>query len=126
MKVMVGIQGENAARVHPNGGGQTVGEIALANHYGTSNAPARPFLTVTLARRKADISRVFAAAVKSGRTPQEIGDLVGLYVVGAVQETISDGVPPPNAPSTIERKGSSTPLIDTGILRQSINHEVKL
>lgn len=32
---------------------------------------------------------------------------------------------PPNAPSTIERKGSDKPLIDTGELRKSISYVVK-
>lgn len=32
---------------------------------------------------------------------------------------------PPNAPSTIKRKGSDRPLIDTGALRQSITYVVR-
>lgn len=126
-KIIVGVQGQNAARVHPLGRqGQTVGEVAIANHYGTTNVPARPFLTIAKQRHAAQIKRVFAAAVKSGREPQVVGELVGAYVVGLVQETISDRIPPPNAPSTIEKKQSDTPLIDTGILRQSIDFVVEV
>ena len=37
------------------------------------------------------------------------------------------GVAPsePNAPSTIRKKGSDKPLIDTGRLRQSVNYVIK-
>ncbi len=31
----------------------------------------------------------------------------------------------PNAPSTVERKGSSSPLIDTGRMVQSVRYEIK-
>lgn len=50
---------------------------------------------------------------------------VGLWAQGSIQQRISDGIPPPNAESTIRRKGSSTPLIDTGQLRTSIKYRVK-
>ena len=32
---------------------------------------------------------------------------------------------PENAPSTIAKKGSSNPLIDTGEMRSKVSHEVK-
>ena len=34
-------------------------------------------------------------------------------------------IPPPNAPSTVARKGSSATLIDTGALRQAISYVVR-
>jgi hypothetical protein len=51
--------------------------------------------------------------------------LIGMRVVGDIQDRISDGIPPPNSPITIARKGSSKPLIDSGQLRQSISFEVR-
>jgi hypothetical protein len=51
-------------------------------------------------------------------------DLFGMSVVGEIQLRIADGISPPNAIATVESKGSSKPLIDTGRLRQSITHEV--
>ena len=36
------------------------------------------------------------------------------------------GIPPENAPSTIRRKrGSTTPLIDTGVLRSSVSYRAE-
>jgi hypothetical protein len=51
--------------------------------------------------------------------------LMGVLVTSAIQEQIANGVPPPNAEETIDRKGSSTPLINHGQLRQSIAYEVR-
>ena len=47
---------------------------------------------------------------------------VGSYAVAVCQEHISAGIDPPNAESTIAKKGSSTPLVDNGTLRQSITY----
>ena len=43
-----------------------------------------------------------------------------MFVRGLVQETIKEGEFSPNAPSTIKKKGSDKPLIDTGHMRQSV------
>ena len=43
---------------------------------------------------------------------------------GAMKLKFTDGTLTPNAPSTIKKKGSSRPLIDTGQLRQSISNKV--
>jgi hypothetical protein len=42
-----------------------------------------------------------------------------------MQQRIADRIDPPNAASTIKRKGSSVPLIDEGILRTSILGQVE-
>ena len=50
---------------------------------------------------------------------------LGEKVVADVQRKIVALKDPPNAPSTIAKKGSANPLIDTGRLRQSIDFEVR-
>lgn len=50
---------------------------------------------------------------------------LGEYIVGQLQEYMTDLRIPPNHPFTIEQKGSSNPLIDTGRLRQSITYRIK-
>lgn len=52
-------------------------------------------------------------------------DTLGEYIVGQLQEYMTDLTTPPNHPFTIAQKGSSNPLIDTGRLRQSITYRVK-
>lgn len=55
---------------------------------------------------------------------QTFFELLGSYIVGVMQEYLTDLRTPPNSPFTIARKGSSNPLIDTGRLRQAITHKV--
>lgn len=47
-------------------------------------------------------------------------DTLGEYVVGLVQEYMTDLKSPPNHPATVAGKGSSNPLINTGRLRGSV------
>ena len=57
----------------------------------------------------------------SGRAALE---MIGGYVVTHVQAYMIDLKTPPNVPSTIARKGSSNPLIDTGQLKDAITWRV--
>jgi len=43
---------------------------------------------------------------------------------GIVQEYMTNLKSPANAPSTIKRKGSANPLIDTGQQRQSVTYSI--
>lgn len=51
-------------------------------------------------------------------------DLLGDYIVGQLKGYMTELDSPPNSPVTINNKGSSNPLIDTGRLRQSITYKV--
>ena len=46
---------------------------------------------------------------------------IGVYLKGVVQKEIVDGDYAPNAESTIKRKKSDRPLIDSGYMRQSVS-----
>lgn len=52
-------------------------------------------------------------------------DRIGLELVDGIVTRIETGIPPANSQETIDRKGSETPLIDTGQLRSSIIYEVE-
>ena len=52
-------------------------------------------------------------------------NLLGVQIASLIKRKITILRDPPNAPSTIAQKGSTNPLVDTGRLRASINHEVK-
>ena len=49
---------------------------------------------------------------------------VGLVGQGIIQRQIVLLREPPNAPSTIENKGSSNPLINLGFMRQSVTWKI--
>lgn len=50
--------------------------------------------------------------------------LIGLQQESAVRQKITNLKTPRNRPSTIKRKGSSNPLIDSGIMRGSIKYKL--
>lgn len=115
---------------------------AAANEFGTDVIPERSFLRSTVDLHRADYEKELADAVGlmidsvskggvfSGGGRAAIAQAkkalqrLGLRAVGDVQAQIVEIRDPPNAPSTIARKGSSNPLIDTGRMRQSVSFVV--
>ena len=51
-------------------------------------------------------------------------DLTGAAIAGQLRQSIVDLQEPPLAASTIQRKGHVKPLIDSGVMLSSIDHEV--
>jgi len=104
-------------------------DVAVANEYGTDNVPARPFLSLSSADIKnqcATILEQSVVALNNNNTQQhdQLLDAAGSLAAGIVKQQITDLRSPPNAQSTIERKGSSNPLIDTGLMRQTVTYKV--
>jgi hypothetical protein len=57
--------------------------------------------------------------------PQLFADMIGLEFAGRIQQKLRNLRDPANSSMTVERKGSSNPLIDTGRLVGAIRHEVE-
>jgi len=118
----------------PRGTDSHVLSKAVWNEYGTETAdgeehiPERAFFRNGMkdsARQfKSTLNRLGRKVLNGTLTSSQAVDQVGLFGVGKIQQSIVDLKDPPNAPSTIARKGSSNPLIDTGNMRQSVTHEV--
>lgn len=128
-EVTVGVIGDEASQAH-RGSEETVVEIGTKHEFGI-DVPKRSFIRDTVDARQPDIQDLLRAAGKrildrGVRRLEKIPEVFGLLVVGMIQERIAAGIPPENAPETIEKKGSSTPLIDTGQLRSSITHKVEV
>ena len=106
-------------------------DIALWNELGTSGAhpiPARPFLRQSVDGNEDKIRAHCAQqarAIARGGTAEEALKKIGIHMKGIIQKTIKEGSFVPNAPSTIRKKGSDKPQIDTGRLRQSVNYHIK-
>lgn len=110
--------------------GPTLNEVMLIQEFGSekANIPERAPLRSTIDLEASTVEKAFVRLVGKSLDAGDRANVVlhggllaiGTYVVGRIQARISDGIAPPNAPSTIARKGSSTPLIDTGRLRQAI------
>jgi len=103
--------------------------IAGANEFGTENIPARPFIRSTvdqLEDKYADKTKRLAGSLLDGRlSKREALSLLGQIVEGDIKNTIVTLREPPNDPSTVKKKGSDNPLVDTGLLGGSIRYIVK-
>lgn len=123
-RLTVGIHAAEGAPVHPEAeAGETIQEIAEKNEFGLGQ-PRRSFIADWFDTRKDWVqTQAREAVIRAARagSPIRIGlEQLALLVQADVQKRIRDGIPPPNAPLTIAKKGSSTPLIDSGVLRSAI------
>lgn len=99
--------------------------LAAVLEFGNERIPSRPFLRQTLAENQEKYIALFVKLFESGVSIDKIYEQIALIAQGDVQQNIVNGKWAANAPSTIKRKKSSKPLIDTGKLRQSVKGIVK-
>ncbi len=108
--------------------GVDICDIAMWNELGTSRAPARPFMRQTVDNHEGEVNALLEQARKSllsGASGEQVLKEIGLKVKDMMQAEILNGGFVPNAASTVRKKGSSKPLIDTGGMRQSVNYVIK-
>jgi phage gpG-like protein len=134
---LVGVQGSEAAAQHP-GSPMTVVAIATIHEFGKV-IHKKDGSEVVIPQRSFIRAAIDEHAVKLQRTATAVGqgvllgkfavgqalNLLGEQATGIMKKRIADGISPPNRPSTIARKGSSKPLIDSGQLRGSITHKAE-
>lgn len=110
--------------------GMSNDELAAIHEFGTEDGrvPERSFLRSTMKAQRRPWLDFLAARMKrvvAGKLPALAAlEQLGLKAAGDVKAAIVAGIDPSNAPSTVAAKGSDTPLIDTGRLKESIMHEV--
>jgi hypothetical protein len=129
-RIDVGILEADGARAHD--GDLTVIEVAVINEFGGSDSdpPARSFIRAWFDESEGEVREKLVGRMKAviagDITREQALEQVALWAVGQIQARIASGIAPPNAPSTIAQKGSSTPLIgETGQLRSSVSHRVR-
>ena len=86
--------------------------------------PARPWLNPGVASGNAEYLSIIEKTLANDGTMTQALNKVGVVAVGKVQKYMTDLRTPPNAASTIKKKGSSNPLIDSGILRSSVTYKL--
>lgn len=110
-----------------------VTDVAFINEFGSQslNIPARPFMkkssrpTEKLFKKETvKLMRQLNGKSASANLQTKFLKLMGPKVTSIFRKTITDLREPPNAPATIELKGSDNPLIDTGLMRQTLTHLV--
>lgn len=100
--------------------GIDVAEVALRNEFGDDNIPSRPFMSQTYEKHDSEIIKLTKDAFANNDNAHDILRAIGEGIAGLMKAEIDSGEFAPNAPSTIARKGSNKPLIDTGTMRDSI------
>lgn len=102
--------------------------VTITRGTGTIVIPERSFIRSTFDENNdkwvAFLKRQARQVAQLTLPPKVAWERLGALIVADIQEQITDISSPPNAPSTILKKGSSNPLIDTGGLRQRITYRV--
>lgn len=126
-EVYIGIPSSGAAR----GGSINNATLAAIHELGAASRgiPARPFLVPTIKKnsvRYVDLmAQGFKLVLHDKQNARQFYEKIGLQASSDVKEYIANGNFEPLKQETIDRKGSSKPLIDTAELRNSINYEVR-
>jgi hypothetical protein len=128
-EVLVGIPAEKTQRA-----GEPINNAALmfVHTHGSPlrNIPPRPVLEPAIEKNSELITPHLAESAKAvmdGRPDAAERELqrAGTIASNAVKRYFTEGNLAPNAPSTIARKGSDRPLIDTGALRRAVTFVVR-
>jgi hypothetical protein len=110
--------------------GTTVATVAAIQEFGSpaKNIPPRPFFAPTVKEQKDQWTNIIAKSVpkvvENKMTAFDVLDLVGRVAAADIQTKISSIYSPPLSPITIKRKGSSKPLIETGLMLASVSNAV--
>lgn len=134
--VDVGVFQEGSAKYSD---GTTVAQVALWQEFGTYKSdgsphiPPRPFIRLYFDGESGHVFELARAAmmqvVLGSFTKKRAMARLGMQMVAEIRLRIKSGYGgayPPNAPVTIARKGSATPLVDTGQLWSAISYRVRI
>lgn len=106
-------------------------KIGIYNEFGTEidgvkRIPERPFISGAFDKHKEELKQMidgeYVAVVHGQRNPREALGRVGAWLASKTQVFMDDMKDPSNAQSTIDKKGDDNPLVDTGNLKQTIQH----
>jgi len=125
-KVRVGVF--SSAGVHP-GTEISMASLAAAHEFGSEKAhlPERSFLRATFRAKKAEgialCGKLCKAFIEDRITLQQALGLLGEWGVSRVRDFIrTNQVRPPDTQATMDRKGSTVTLVDTGQLVNAISY----
>ena len=126
--IEAGILEEEGQQIKTGTVDSTVAEVATVHEFGApdKNIPARSFLRSTVDEHLGYYPEIAAAvnSVISGAATIAAMATVGEKVEKDIVDKIEKGIGPSLSPITVQRKGHSTPLIDTEQLINSISSKV--
>lgn len=111
---------------------------AIWNEFGTKGGasgggwggpiPERPFMRNAMRENKTKYLNALKTSaskiVRGEATLQQTMQKLGVFAQGHIQAEITSLSAPPNSPVTIDLKGSSNPLIDSGEMRGAVTFKV--
>ena len=125
LEVRIGVQENQQYKDGP-----PVAYVAAIHEYGAPEVgiPPRPFLRTTRDQKRKEwtdqmLDGVEAVMLGAVSVDQAL-EMIGMGAAGDVKKTISEIDSPPLKQATIDRKGHAKPLVETGLLLQSITSKV--
>ena len=104
---------------YPNG--KSVAEVAAFNEFGGGKVPPRPFMRTCVERRKNIWKKLVRDELAKNEDARVTLALLGNRMVEDLKDYIKIWTYPPNAPSTIAKKGFNDPLVETGRMMNSVD-----
>lgn len=105
--------------------GKDVTTVARNNDQGTKNIPERPFMIPAGNKAANKTINITVEAIANGMDESQALSKAAIMFKNAIQREITNLKEPPNAESTILKKGSSNPLIDSGDMRKSVKWKLR-
>ncbi len=104
--------------------GKDVTEIAKKNNEGIK-VPKREFMIPATNKASNKTINITVNSIVGGMDEKQALSKAGIMFKNAIQREITNLKEPPNAESTILKKGSSNPLINTGLMRSKVEWKFK-
>jgi len=128
-KILKTFSGPSKVKVgFPEGTDGEVIDKAVYNEFGTRDIPERPFMRNGFREGTPELRRLarqLAGRIIAGTmTKEQALNRMGGKGKQLIQDSITDMRDPPNAQSTIDRKGSSNPLVDEGEMKGKVTWEI--
>lgn len=125
--VYVGLPKDKVSETYDDG--ISVIQVGAIHEFGMGRNPERSFLRVPFSQNEkiinAFINKQFSLIFNGEADTVQSLNKIGILARNISVDAFTNNDWKENSPATIERKGSSRPLIDTGNLRQSITWVVR-
>ena len=106
---------------------EEVAMYAAANEFGTAHIPSRPFMRSTVDKHRDKYLKMMQAAglrVGPGLSPADALIPIANELRNDLINAIQTWRTPPNAASTVDKKGFDAPLVETGQMQRALTWRV--
>lgn len=112
-------------RISPNRQPLPVAQVAFWQQFGNKRIPARPYFTTMIEENSPRWGDSLAYLAKvHNYDGKKMMTNMGIGIQAQLVRSIREWSTPPNAQLTVDIKGFNNPLIDEGIMMNSVDYEV--